>query len=46
LAAYELEMRDEPHARSLGNAKRLAEFRGNGVGVASAETFSLVRQLV
>ena len=43
LAAYELEMRDEPHARSLVNAKRLAEFRGSCVGVVAAEALSLVR---
>jgi len=36
-------MRDEPHARSLVNTKRLAEFRGNCVGVAVAEGLSLVR---
>jgi LmbE family N-acetylglucosaminyl deacetylase len=43
LAAYGLEMRDEPHARSLTNAKRLAELRGNCVGVVVAEGLSLVR---
>ena len=43
LAAYELEMRGEPHARSLVNARRLADFRGNCVGVSAAEGLSLVR---
>ena len=43
LELYELEMREEPHSRSLANAKRLAEFRGNCVGVAVAEGLSLVR---
>jgi LmbE family N-acetylglucosaminyl deacetylase len=46
LAAYELEMRDEPHTRSLINARRLAEFRGNCVGVGAAEGFALVRRLL
>lgn len=45
LAAYELEMRREPHARSLGNSRRLAEFRGFCVGVAAAESFALVRSV-
>lgn len=45
LAAYELEMRDEPHSRSLKNANRLAEFRGNCIGVRAAEAFCLVRSL-
>lgn len=45
LEAYELEMREEPHSRSLVNARRLAEFRGNCVGVDAAESYSLVRKL-
>jgi len=45
LAAYELEMRSEPHTRSLVNARRLAEFRGSCVGVGAAESFGLVRSL-
>lgn len=45
LAAYELEMRGEPHSRSLINVSRLAEFRGNCVGRAAAEGFVLVRSL-
>jgi LmbE family N-acetylglucosaminyl deacetylase len=45
LAAYELEMRDEPHARSLVNTKRLAGLRGNCVGVAAAEGLSLIRSI-
>ena len=45
LAAYELEMRSEPHTRSLANARRLAEFRGSSVGVGAAESFVLVRSL-
>ena len=45
LAAYELEMREEPHARSLANARRLAEFRGSCVGLEAAEAYSLVRKV-
>jgi LmbE family N-acetylglucosaminyl deacetylase len=45
LRAYELEMREEPHSRSIENAIRLAELRGNTVGVKAAEGFSLVRAL-
>ncbi|EPC04106.1 hypothetical protein L861_02005 [Litchfieldella anticariensis FP35 = DSM 16096] len=46
LKAYELEMREEPHSRSISNAKRLAELRGNYLGVKAAESFSLVRALI
>jgi LmbE family N-acetylglucosaminyl deacetylase len=45
LELYELEMREEPHSRSLANAKRLSEYRGNCVGALAAEAFSLVRFL-
>lgn len=45
LSAYELEMRDMPHTRSMGNARRLAELRGNFVGVAAAEAMMAVRIL-
>lgn len=45
LAAYELEMRSEPHSRSLINAKRLAEFRGSCIGIKAAEGLSLVRSI-
>lgn len=45
LAAYELEMCDEPHTRSLINVRRLAELRGNCVGVGAAEGFVLVKML-
>jgi LmbE family N-acetylglucosaminyl deacetylase len=45
LAAYKLEMREEPHARSLANARRLAEFRGSCVGLEAAESCSLVRKI-
>jgi LmbE family N-acetylglucosaminyl deacetylase len=43
LAAYELEMRDPPHPRSVVNARRLAELRGSCVGVTAAEAMMVVR---
>lgn len=43
LAAYQLEMREAPHSRSIINAKRLAELRGNAVGVGAAEAMMAVR---
>lgn len=45
LEAYSLEMREAPHSRSIENAKRLAMFRGNCVGVDAAEAFNVVRIL-
>ncbi|WP_273426615.1 PIG-L deacetylase family protein [Marinobacter sp.] len=45
LGAYGIEMRDCPHSRSLSNVQRLAECRGNRVGLQAAEAFSLVRYL-
>lgn len=45
LKAYELEMREGPHSRSIENSVRLSELRGNTVGVKAAEAFSLVRAL-
>lgn len=45
LEAYELEMRDPPHSRSIINAQRQSEYRGALVGVQAAEGFSLIRQL-
>jgi len=46
IEAYHLETRPAPHTRSIENILRLAEFRGNTVGVEAAEAFSLVRRLV
>lgn len=43
LAAYDLEMRSPPHSRSSENTKRLAEFRGNSIGVNAAEAFMAIR---
>ncbi|HBW84809.1 MAG TPA: GlcNAc-PI de-N-acetylase [Gammaproteobacteria bacterium] len=46
LQAYELEMRCEPHSRSFINVQRLAELRGNTVGLGAAESFQLLRSTV
>ncbi|CAM3795202.1 PIG-L deacetylase family protein [Vreelandella rituensis] len=43
LAAYELEMREAPHSRSIVNARRFAELRGSFVGVGAAEAMMAVR---
>jgi len=43
--AYEVEMRAEPHTRSMANVRRLAEMRGAGVGLWAAEGFCLVRNV-
>lgn len=43
LDAYELEMREPPHSRTIVNVKRLAELRGSCVGVSAAEAMMAVR---
>jgi LmbE family N-acetylglucosaminyl deacetylase len=45
LKAYEMEMRPEPHSRSIVNAERLAMLRGCSVGLTAAEGFTLVRAI-
>lgn len=45
LNAYALEMRDEPHSRSIFNARRQSEYRGATVGVQAAEAFVLERSI-
>lgn len=45
LLAYDQEMRGEPHPRSMANARRLAEYRGNCAGIRAAEGFMLIRFL-
>jgi LmbE family N-acetylglucosaminyl deacetylase len=45
LQAYQAEMRDVPHSRSVENAINLAKFRGNSVGISYAEAFVLLRRL-
>lgn len=46
LKAYKMEMRSFPHARSIENIDALAKFRGASVGVTSAESFMLVREVI
>lgn len=46
LAAYGLEMRRVPHSRSIDNSRRLAELRGNFVGVCAAEAMMAVRVII
>lgn len=45
LKAYDLEMREEPHSRSLRHLESLARHRGNTVGVMAAEAFMVIRHL-
>ena len=45
LNAYESEMRDWPHARSIDAIKYLARWRGAQVGVEAAEAFYLLRNI-
>jgi LmbE family N-acetylglucosaminyl deacetylase len=46
LEAYEVEMRPFPHPRSVEGVTALARLRGATVGVAAAEAFRVVRELV
>ena len=45
LKAYNNEMRDYPHSRSLKGIKHLANLRGNQVGYELAEAFEVIRKL-
>ncbi|WP_342533942.1 PIG-L family deacetylase [Lysinibacillus sp. FSL K6-0057] len=46
LEAYEYEMRDWPHARSINALDYLAKWRGANIGVEAAEAFILGRKIV
>lgn len=46
LEAYEMEMRDWPHARSIQALDYLAKWRGANIGVEAAEAFMLGRKIV
>jgi len=46
LAAYDVEMRPEPHSRSVAHIEALARHRGNCIGVDAAEAFEMVRVVV
>lgn len=43
LGAYELEMRESPHSRSLDHVRALARSRGHTVGTYYAEAFMTIR---
>jgi len=45
LMAYNDEMRQPPHSRSIDNILRLNNFRGNSVGYNYAEAFMLLRKI-
>jgi hypothetical protein len=45
LMAYNDEMRQPPHSRSVDNVLRLSNFRGNSVGCNYAEAFMLLRKI-
>ena len=45
LEAYESEMRDWPHPRSIKAVEHLARWRGATVGVEAAEAFMLIREI-
>lgn len=46
LNAYESEMREWPHARSIKALEHLARWRGANIGVQAAEAFMLGRRIV
>ncbi len=43
LQAYDMEMRDYPHSRSISGVEALATYRGVSVGCKAAEAFSVER---
>lgn len=45
LKGYEVDLRPEPHARSMASIERLARSRGNSVGLAAAEAFAVLRSI-
>ncbi|WP_338751605.1 PIG-L family deacetylase [Bacillus sp. FJAT-52991] len=46
LEAYEYEMREWPHARSIKALEYLAKWRGANIGVEAAEAFMLGRKII
>lgn len=46
LAAYGVELREWPHARSLPAVESMARFRGSSVGLEAAEAFVLGRKII
>lgn len=45
LEAYNAEMRDYPHSRSIEGINNLAKLRGNQVGCNLAEAFEVIRKI-
>lgn len=45
LIAYNKEMRDAPHTRSLSGLENLAKYRGNQSGLKYAEAFEILRKI-
>ena len=46
MACYRSQLREPPHPRSLQSIEALAHLRGSTVGLAAAEAFMLVREVV
>jgi LmbE family N-acetylglucosaminyl deacetylase len=46
MACYQTQLRPAPHPRSLQTIEALARLRGATVGLAAAEAFQLVRQII
>jgi LmbE family N-acetylglucosaminyl deacetylase len=46
MACYASQLRAFPHSRSLEALRALAQLRGSTVGVAAAESFMLVREVI
>ena len=46
LNAYELEMREFPHSRSVENAINLMRYRGASVGLEAAEAYMVIRSII
>jgi LmbE family N-acetylglucosaminyl deacetylase len=46
LAAYEIEMREMPHSRSISHLENLAKHRGCSVGLEAAESFEILRSIL
>ncbi len=45
LMAYQEEMNEEPHSRSIEHLQSLAKHRGHSMGLNSAEAFMVIRQI-
>ena len=45
LCAYQKEIREYPHSRSIEGIKNLAKIRGNQIGRNLAEAFEVIRKI-